>query len=96
MALVDQDGKLIGTGVVEYRIGSIVMPTDGNAKSWQAMAPRNVPVSVDMPISPLFIAMWIATSEHLAAHQEEIVLLKKELVALRAEVKGVPVPVGDA
>ena len=96
MALFDHKNRPIGTDVVEYRVGSIVLPMNGNAKSWQALAPRDVPVSHNTPISPLFIAMWIATSEHLAAHQAEIVLLKKELVALRAEVKGAPVPEGDA
>ncbi len=96
MSLVDQDGKPIGTKVTEYRIGSIVMPTDGNAKSWQAMAPRDVGISLDMPISPLFIAMWIATSENLAAHHAEIIALKKEIQALKAVAAGAPEPVGDA
>ena len=96
MSLVDKEGRPIGTGVKNYRIGSIMLPMNGNAKSWQAMAPRDVGVVNDTPISPLFIAMWIATSEHLAAHHAEIIALKKEIQALKAKAAGAPEPVGDA
>lgn len=96
MTLVDHKNRPIGTGVKNYRIGSILLPMNGNAKSWQAMAPKDVPVTNDTPISPLFIAMWIATSENLAAHHAEIIALKKEIQALKAEAVGAPPPVGDA
>ncbi len=96
MTLVDHKNRPIGTDIQNYRIGSILLPMNGNAKSWQAMAPRDVGVVNDTPISPLFIAMWIATSENLAAHHAEIIALKKEIQDLKAKAAGAPAPVGDA
>ncbi len=87
MSLFDHKNRPISTDVKEYRIGSIGFPMNGNAKSWQALAPRDVGVVNDIKISPLFIAMWIATSENLEAHREEIVALKKELEQLRVDMK---------